>query len=140
MNSELQNDLFGKLVFSGKENEVRKMIASGIDLDQIGSNGLTPSMMAIEGDQPLILELLLGNGANPNKRSDLDGFTALHFAVDYAIDGMIQNNKSTPFPEPLECIRILLKYGADINIKDNSGKTVLDYQLTKEILNELQIN
>src|SRR5215203_3825500 len=125
MNNDIENDLFGKFVFSGKEEKVKEMINSGVDLEKIGSNGMTPLILAVEGDQPKILELLLKNGANPNKQSDIDGFTALHWAVEYAIDGMIQNNKSTPYPEPLECIKILLKYGADINIKDNSSKTVL---------------
>ena len=135
----LEADRFGKLVFTGKEIEVKVMIDSGFDLNVAGSNGWTPLMMAVEGDQPKALELLLKNGANPNKQSELDGFTALHLAVDYAMDGMIQKNKNEPLPEPIECIRILLKYGADKNIKNHSGKTPLDlYPVTKEILAEFE--
>jgi ankyrin repeat protein len=139
MINESENALFGNLVFSGKLEKVQELIDSGVNLDQIGSNGLTPLIMAIEGDQPKILELLLEKGANPNKPSKLDGFTPLHWAVDYAIDGMVQNDRSAPYPEPLECIRILLKYGADIKIKDYSGKTVLDFPITKEISRALLI-
>ena len=139
MINEPEADFFGKLAFSGKDIDIQAMIASGVDLNKTGSNGWTPLMMAIEGDQPKTLEVLLENGANPNKQTELDGFTPLHLAVDYAIDGMIQNNKSKPFPEPIECIRILLKYGADITIKDNSGKTPLDlYPGTREILTEFE--
>ena len=131
MNSETE---LNQLVFSGKITEVKLKIKSGADLDKAGSGGFTPLMSAVEGDQPRILELLLKNGANPNKQSELDGFTALHLAIDYAMDGMIQNNKITPFAEPLECIRILLKFGADKNIKDKLGKTPLDlYPVVKEI-------
>ena len=140
MKNESKADLFGKLVFSGKYSEVQEIIDSGFDLNKAGSNEWTPLMMAVEGGQPKTLELLLKNGANPNKQSGLDGFTPLHLAVDYAVDGMIQNNKSVPFPEPIECIRLLLKYGADINIKDNSGKTPLDlYPITKEILDAIKV-
>lgn len=138
MNIELKNDQLGKLVFSGKTEKVKEMINLGVDLDQISSNGMTLLILAIEGDQPQILELLLKNGANPNKKSEIDGLTALHWAVDYAIDGMIQNNKRTSYLEPLACIRILLKYGAEKSIKNNLGKTVLDYPLTKEISDELE--
>lgn len=137
--NESQNELFGNLVFSGKVEKVQEMVDSGIDFDQAGSNQMPLLILAVEGDQPKILELLLRSGANPNLRDELNGFTPLHWAVDYALDGMIQNNRSAPYPEPLECIRILLKYGADLKIKDFSGKTVLDYPMTKEISNALLI-
>lgn len=139
MSNGTKTDRLGKLVFSGKNAEIQAMIDSGINLDDVGSNQWTPLMMAVEGDQPKTLELLLKNGANPNKQSGIDGFTALHLAIDYAMDGMIQNNKSRPYPEPIECIRILLKYGADKNIKDYKGRTPLDlYPITKEILAEFE--
>jgi ankyrin repeat protein len=141
MNNELEFKLFENSVWSGNDDEVEKMIKSGIDLNGICSNGMTPLILAIDGDQPGILETLMKGGADPNQQSDLDGYTPLHWAVDYAIDGMIQSNKNTPFPEPLECIRILLNYGADVKIKNNSGKTALEvgleYTVSKEILNDI---
>ena len=82
----------------------------------------------------------LKNGANPNQQYNLGGFTPLHWAVDCAVDGMIQNNCEKPYPEPLECIKILLAYGADINMKDFSGETVFDLQMTKEVADLLNAN
>ncbi|MEZ5428226.1 MAG: ankyrin repeat domain-containing protein [Pyrinomonadaceae bacterium] len=136
MNKGSEKEIFGKLVFSGAKDNVRELIDAGIDLDESNSSGMTPLFLAIEGDQPQILELLLKSGANPNKQSGIDGTTALHWAVDYSYDGMVQNNRDISYPEPLECIRILLKYGADENIKDNSGKIPLDYRTTEEIRNQ----
>ncbi|HEY8562130.1 MAG TPA: ankyrin repeat domain-containing protein [Pyrinomonadaceae bacterium] len=142
MNNELEFKLFENSIFSGNNGKAEEMIKSGIDLNQPGSNGMTPLILAIEGDQPRILELLLKSGANPNKQCGFgDGYAPLHWAVDYAIDGMIQSNKSTPFPEPLECIKILLNHGADAELKNNAGKTALDcaldYTTSKEILNDV---
>ena len=94
---------------------------------------MTPLILAVEGDQAETLEKLLKDGANPNQKSEINGMTALHWAVEYAVDGMTQNNREIPYPEPLECIRILLRYGADKTIKDESGKSPLDYYMTKEI-------
>lgn len=141
MEDESKNEIFENCIFSGKLNEVKKMIDLGVDLDKPSSiNGMTPLILAIEGDQPLILELLLENGANPNKKCNISGLTPLHWAVDYATDGMWQNNRDTPYSEPIECIRILLSYGADMNIKDDQGKTVLDYPMTEDIKNKLKPN
>lgn len=134
-------DMFSMLVFSGKNEEVKAMINSGIDLNQSGSYCLPFLISAVEGEQPQTLELLLKNGADPNIRSELDGFTALHWAVDAAIDGMIQTNTKLPSPKSIECIDILLKYGADVNIKDDRGETALDvalnYTVSKEVLNDI---
>lgn len=139
MKNEPEADIFGKLVFFGKNTELRAMIDCGFDINKVNSNGWRTLMMSVEGDQSKTLELLLKKGANPNIQTEADGFTALHLAVDCAMDGMIQNKRNQLFPEPLECIRILLKYGADKNIKNNSGKTPLDlYPVTKEILVEFE--
>lgn len=93
MSNKLDNKIFGESIFLGLKDKVQEMINLGIELNPMGSTTMTPLIMAIEGDQPQILELLLQNGANPNLQSDSDGFTPLHWAVEYALDGMIQNNR-----------------------------------------------
>ncbi len=113
MNEDEEKDLFAELIVSGDIAEVTEYIQKGIDLDHINSNGMTPLIFAVEGDQPKMLELLLKNGANPNAKSKISGTTALHWAIEYANDAMNQSQRSMPFPESLECIRILLRYGAD---------------------------
>lgn len=127
---------FGNWIFYGDVEKVKEAIKLNIDLNEIYLSGMTPLIIAIEGDQPEILEILLKNGANPNQVSGLYGTTALHWAVDYAFDGMVQNNREVPYDEPIECIRILLKYGAKKDIKDHSNKTPLEYNMTEEIRKE----
>ncbi len=78
-----------------------------------------------------IIQLLLENGADPNIMDNISGDTALILA---SIDGDI------------EIAQLLLNKGANINLKDLSGKTALDYALQneheeiKKLLNDLQDN
>ena len=132
MESKLNKD-FSDWIFNGNAEKVQVAIDAGINLNEVYPEGMTPLIIAVEGDQPKILDLLLKNGANPNLRSGINGTTALHWAVEYAMDGMIQNGKETPYSEPIECITILLAHGADKNVKDENGKTPLDFQMTDEI-------
>ena len=131
--NKTKKEEFAKLIFLGKKDLVAEAIKENLNLDEVKANGMTPLILAVEGDQPEILELLLQQGANPNQISENQGMTALHWAVEYAMDGMTQNNRAVPYPEPLECIRLLLKYGADKYIKDENGEVPLDYRTTAEI-------
>ena len=135
MENRGQIELFGKLIFLGEEDQVKKMLAQKIDLGSQLSNGMTFLISAVEGDQPNLVELLLKNDANPNQQATASGMTALHWAVEYAMDGMIQNNQKHPYPESLKCIELLLRNGADRNVKDNEGKIPLDYSNTERIEN-----
>jgi len=128
--------LFAEWIFLGEKDNIKEAIKLNVNLDEAKVNGMTPLILAVEADQPEVLELLLRSGSNPNQISENNGMTALHWAVEYAVDGMTQNNKDTPYPEPIECIRLLLKYGADKNIEDENGKSPLDYSITEEIRKE----
>ncbi len=50
----------------------------------------------------------------------------MHFAMDLAIDGMLQNNRESPYPEAMEMIRLLVLHGADLEKRNREGKTQLD--------------
>jgi ankyrin repeat protein len=73
-------------------------------------------LLAFAGATPPI-QILLDHGANPNVKSDR-GFTPLMMAA--AAD--------TP---DLELIRMLVQKGADVNARDQKGRTVLDWALTQ---------
>ena len=134
--NKFEKDQFAEWIFSGKMDKVKEAVKLDFNLDEDYRNGMTPLQIAVEGDQPEILELLLMNGANPNQLSEYNGMAALHWAVDYAVDGMTQGNREIPYPEPIKCIRILLNYGADKNIKDHKGKSPLDYHMADDIRKE----
>jgi len=95
---------------------------------------------AISLEDPEMLEAVILAGANVNVQLP-NGWTALHTAMDGAIDGMIQNNRDSPYPEALEMIRILISHGADLDKKDQSGETALDsintYCVNKESFDSL---
>lgn len=80
---------------------------------------------ALYGDDPDLLLSGLLAGADVN--IDLgDGWTPMHHAMDSAKDGMIQNNRQSPYPEALELIQILVSHGADLEKRNREGKTPLD--------------
>ena len=72
-------------------------------------NGMTPVMTAASVGDVRIVELLLNNGANPDKRGSADR-TALQYAAE-------KNH--------IAVARILLEFGADIDAYDNTRLTPL---------------
>ncbi|MBO9200597.1 MULTISPECIES: ankyrin repeat domain-containing protein [Niastella] len=96
-----------------------------IPLNKPDAFGTYPIEYAMGEDDPDMVKLVIESGANPN--IDLgEGRTPLHEAVDYCIDGMIQNNRDDFYPESLEIVKILLANGGDLNKKDNRGRKPLD--------------
>ena len=137
MNSTNINE-FCRWIYNGeKEKVVETIQQKNLDLNEENSSGMSTLIVAIEGGQPEILEMLLKNGAEPNNISKPDKLTALHWAVETAIDGIIQNNRKTPNKVEIECIQILLKYGADKNIKDVDGQMPFDYHKNSEVFDIL---
>ncbi|MFT3935086.1 MAG: ankyrin repeat domain-containing protein [Chitinophagaceae bacterium] len=93
-----------------------------IEYDKFRSN--LEITTAIEADDTELLQLVIDNGADVN--SDVgNGWTPLHLAFDYAIDGMIQNNKEQPYPEIMKTIKILLDNGASMDKIDSTGQKPL---------------
>lgn len=88
-----------------------------------------------------VVQILIAAGANVNAQND-SGIAPLHLvAYDYIAEELIkagakiqikEQNGGTPLhiqaenPESIEVIEVLLKHGADANIKDNSDLSVLD--------------
>jgi len=74
----------------------------------LGSNiylGRLAMETALNSDDPELLQSVISAGGDVN--IDLgDGWTPMHYAMDLAIDGMIQNNREFPYPEAIEMIRI----------------------------------
>ena len=119
---------------------IESLLALGLDpnyqFDGLLVEGWTLLRVATDIGEKNIIKLLLKNGADINKGD----WTALHHAVDMAIDGTLQAG-GPPGDEPTDMILFLLNNGANINIKDNKGETPIDiaksYQSNK-IVNLLE--
>ena len=81
-------------------------------------------LQAAEFNYPEVVKLLLEHGANPNIQENKYGWTPLHYAV-----------KSCH----VDVARVLLDHGADLTIRNNEGRTPLDYGSDcEEIIEELR--
>jgi len=115
----------------GYTNDVKSLIDNGADVNARNNSGQTALMGASWMDHTEIVELLLENGADVNAKSN-DGQTALMIVSDcdeefinyfVGLKGIQQvrmmNNKEN-------IIRLLQRYGADFNLKDNNNNTAFD--------------
>ncbi len=88
-----------------------------IMLNRKGYGGLTPLVLAIAGDHPRIVEILIRHGADVNlplaRKRNL--FRPLHMCI-----AMIKDGENT-----LEIMKILIKNGADARAKTEDGMTAL---------------
>ncbi|CAG9327368.1 unnamed protein product [Blepharisma stoltei] len=91
-----------------------------------------PNLKTNDGETPLhqatfrgdvgIVELLLLRGANPNEKNSVTGKTSLHIAAEC---------------EQVECLKMLLDYGAEVSITDNNGKFPAELTENSMIVNIL---
>jgi hypothetical protein len=89
---------------------VKRLIASGANVNARDERGSTPLHYAANQYHAEVIEFLLENGAQVNAQQD-GGTTALHHAV---------------VAKGPEIARILLEHGADPNIRAGNGLTALD--------------
>jgi ankyrin repeat protein len=97
-------------MFEGKTDRIDRLIYLGMPLEHETVEGGTPLHIAIECQNPHATRLLLGAGANPNRRSH--GIQPLFTAI---------KNKSP------EIVKALLDNGANVNIKGESKQNVIHY-------------
>ena len=106
-------------------DKVRQYVDNSADINAPDHQGEFLFIAIINSDSPPLLKDAIKKGLNVNQGT-ASGWTALHEAMDLAIDGMIQNNEETAYPEPIEMIKILLDSGADLQQADSEGKIPLD--------------
>ena len=96
----------------GNEEEVKRLIREGVDIDCKDRDGDTPLTIAAMEGKVGCVRLLLDNGANINNTNDF-GNTALLWATFNGYD---------------EIVRLLIQRGVDIHIKGhNEGFTPLGW-------------
>ncbi|XP_046582993.1 uncharacterized protein LOC124290327 [Haliotis rubra] len=100
----------GRTCEVGNRNIVEMLFEKGATVDMVSPDGRSPLLSACNGN-PAVVSYLLKKGASVNQASNVTGDTPLHIAA--AIWG------ST------ECVDLLLKAGADVNVQNNTGDTPL---------------
>jgi len=100
--------------FNGHTELCDYLIKNGAHVEFRDNSGRTSLMYASTGPFATTVELLLNNGANVNSVDHGEKFTAL---MNAAAEGQMQ------------VVKILLKFGADKNLKDIDGDTAESFAL-----------
>jgi ankyrin repeat protein len=102
---------------------LNRLLEVGADINIQTGRGMTSLMMATEEYDLKTFNALLEAGADVNVRSEKSGFTALMYAV--------QGDEWLPVCDRI--LRSLVAAGADITIKDNRGRSAIDYTKYNEL-------
>ena len=108
--SYLYNTALIKAITDNDSQRVNFLLYAGMDPNEPNDEGLTPLVAAAKSDAE-ITEMLLNHKAKVDEPS-INGTTPLMAAAAYG--------------QPAN-VRLLLEYGANPNLKDNQGKTAMDY-------------
>eukprot|EP00877_Chromochloris_zofingiensis_P000754 jgi/Chrzof1/1067/Cz01g38320.t1 len=96
--------------------EATYLLSNGADINVQDSTGQTPLLWAaVRGSLPVI-ETLLRNGSDPNLK-DNRGYTLCHVAAQYGQTAVLYH--------------LALKWGVDVDIPDNDGRTPLHWAAYK---------
>lgn len=105
--------------------KVKELLNKGVDdIDKKDKYNMNPLLHAAEQSSTEIMELLLKNGANVNIQGYSNGLTALFFAVHEC---------------NIEAIKLLLQFGADVNIKNAFKETILQWAISSNCKEKLEI-
>jgi len=115
--------------FFGQKSVVEYLLSKGAKVNQAASNAthVQPIHSAAAHHNPVVamqmLQVLLENGAQVDARQ-IGGWTALHEAASRG---------------DVEMVKLLKRYGADISIKSDDGKTARELAIEKGHENILQL-
>jgi serine/threonine-protein phosphatase 6 regulatory ankyrin repeat subunit B len=137
---------------NGHEEIVNKLLNRGANIHLQDRNGWTSLMYAAYTGYDKIIARLLSKGANINLQ-DHNGLTALMIAVNppqnKIIGKLLKGNANilkkknelnqNPKSKNTTLMQLLLKKGANINICDNKGKSVIVYMIDKGYIENLKI-
>lgn len=136
-----------KAAGKGKVKVIEKLVSQGVDVNSFGSRRATPLFWALKQGNVKGFSKLLELGANPNIVFD-DGGTIIHWATENEDQAYLEvalkydgnpNLIAGQFQQPpifetigifgdigkFPALEILLKAGADVNMRDGKGDTPL---------------
>ena len=91
---------------------IKTLLEAGARPDD-SSDDVTPLMVAVQGDYPQVVQLLLAHGANPLAKDNEGQLPINHLFV------------SNDDPRKLEIVELLVQGGSDVNVANNKGETAL---------------
>jgi ankyrin repeat protein len=123
---------FLKAIKEDNLEKATKLINLGANVDFLYSNGDTPLIVSTSNGQDKIVELLLKNGANPYIQAN-DGSTALGLAAEEGHQNIFDTLRKRLYKDlfislqnkNFEYTTKLIGFGANINIQDIDGDTML---------------
>ncbi|KAL6697151.1 ankyrin repeat-containing domain protein [Trichoderma pleuroticola] len=104
---------------------IQRLLDSGAGVDETNADGETPLHVAAAFGKQANIELLIKNGANKEAR-DGRGSTPLLLSVSDTRD-----------KQPKECIRLLVRLGANVTAADEAGRTLLGLVARNENLADM---
>ena len=139
---------FFELIEKNKIDEVKKAIRNGFEINTRNKFGSSVVHIAVCENLGEMVKLLIDTGVSLNMQTK-DGLTSLHYAAEYSkvelAELMLKNGADLSIQDkygnqPLwtatfndkgrndrrEIIKLFLKYGADVNHKNNVNKSPKD--------------
>lgn len=127
--SSLLARLPNSLAYSSQK-EIEQLADKNIDLTLNLSDHFPALFYAVD---PNNIRLVLQAGANINEKDRIHGHTLLHYLILYELQNNVEKNQRV-----YAAIEMLLKNGANPNIKNSQGKTVLSTVRDKQ--NKLKLS
>ncbi|KAL7298720.1 hypothetical protein TKK_0008475 [Trichogramma kaykai] len=121
---------FHKSCLAGDAEAVQRSISEGIDVD-IDTWKCSPLHIAVQNRHKKITEILLENGANPNKR-DHEKSTPLHALTRLCLCKCGTIYHLCDYKKPVdEIVDILIEKGANIEARDKYGDSPLSLAVSR---------
>jgi ankyrin repeat protein len=99
-------------VEKGRDCVIKYGLSNGINIENVDNNGWNAMMYAAKRGNMSVVNSFLEYGGDLNQSSNSDNLTALHLAASGNL---------------IEMCMVLLKAGANPNIKSHDGKKAIDY-------------